>query len=95
MVIYQIYPRSFADSNGDGIGDLNGVTEHLDYLARLGIDVIWLLPYCPLTAQALYKQRREACHLHKRLEHAPLHSYIQICILEYHWSLEEISDGSS
>ncbi|MCI6158273.1 MAG: alpha-amylase family glycosyl hydrolase, partial [Selenomonadaceae bacterium] len=43
-VIYQVYPRSFADSNGDGIGDLNGVTEHLDYLARLGIDVIWLSP---------------------------------------------------
>lgn len=48
------------------------------------------MPYCPLTAQALYKQRREACHPHKRLEHAPLHSYIQICILEYHWSPEEI-----
>ena len=46
--------------------------------------------YCSLTAQALYKQRREACHPHKRLEHAPLHSYIQICILEYHWSPEEI-----
>ncbi len=43
-VIYQIYPRSFADSNGDGIGDLNGVTEHLDYLEKLGIDVIWLSP---------------------------------------------------
>lgn len=43
-VIYQIYPRSFADSNGDGIGDLNGITEHLDYLAELGIDVIWLSP---------------------------------------------------
>ena len=43
-----------------------------------------------MTAQALYKQRREACHPHKRLEHAPLHSYIQICILEYHWSPEEI-----
>ena len=42
--------------------------------------------YCSLTAQALYKQRREACYPHKRLEHAPLHSYIQICILEYHWS---------
>ena len=35
-VIYQIYPRSFADSNGDGIGDLNGITEHLDYLKELG-----------------------------------------------------------
>jgi len=43
-VVYQIYPRSFADSNGDGIGDLNGITEHLPYLAKLGIDVIWLSP---------------------------------------------------
>ena len=43
-VIYQIYPRSFADSNGDGVGDLNGITEHLDYLEELGIDVIWLSP---------------------------------------------------
>ncbi len=43
-VIYQIYPRSFADSNGDGIGDLNGITSHLDYLEKLGIDVIWLSP---------------------------------------------------
>ncbi len=43
-VIYQIYPRSFADSNGDGIGDLNGITEHLPYLEKLGIDVIWLSP---------------------------------------------------
>ncbi len=43
-VVYQIYPRSFADSNGDGIGDLNGITEHLDYLKELGIDVIWLSP---------------------------------------------------
>ena len=39
-VIYQIYPRSFADSNGDGIGDLNGIIAHLDYLQTLGIDVI-------------------------------------------------------
>ena len=43
-VIYQIYPRSFQDSNGDGIGDLNGITERLDYLKKLGIDVIWLSP---------------------------------------------------
>ena len=43
-VIYQIYPRSFQDSNGDGIGDLNGVTKRLDYLKKLGIDVIWLSP---------------------------------------------------
>lgn len=43
-VVYQVYPRSFKDSNGDGIGDLNGVLEKLDYLQRLGIDVIWLCP---------------------------------------------------
>lgn len=43
-VVYQIYPRSFADSNGDGIGDLNGITEHLNYLQDLGVDVIWLSP---------------------------------------------------
>lgn len=43
-VVYQIYPRSFCDSNGDGIGDLNGITDKLDYLKELGIDVIWLSP---------------------------------------------------
>ena len=43
-VIYQIYPRSFMDSNGDGIGDLKGITARLDYLGYLGIDVIWLSP---------------------------------------------------
>ena len=43
-VIYQIYPRSFCDSNGDGIGDLNGIRSKLDYLQKLGINVIWLSP---------------------------------------------------
>jgi oligo-1,6-glucosidase len=43
-VAYQIYPRSFADSDGDGIGDLRGVTSRLDHLARLGVDVLWLSP---------------------------------------------------
>jgi len=46
-VIYEIYPRSFQDSNGDGIGDLNGITEHLDYLKDLGVDAIWLSPVYP------------------------------------------------
>lgn len=45
-VIYQIYPRSFADSNGDGIGDLRGIIAKLDYLENLGIDAIWLSPVC-------------------------------------------------
>jgi alpha-glucosidase len=44
-VIYQIYPRSYADSNGDGIGDLAGVTSKLDYVAQLGVDGIWLSPF--------------------------------------------------
>jgi len=43
-VVYQIYPRSFADSNGDGIGDLRGIIGRLDYLQRLGVDVVWLSP---------------------------------------------------
>jgi alpha-glucosidase len=43
--IYQIYPRSFADSNGDGVGDLPGITARLDYVARLGVDAVWLSPF--------------------------------------------------
>lgn len=46
-VIYQIYPRSFADSNGDGVGDLRGIIDRLDYLVGLGIDAIWLSPIYP------------------------------------------------
>jgi alpha-glucosidase len=45
--IYEIYPRSFQDSNGDGIGDLNGITARLDYLKDLGIDAIWITPFFP------------------------------------------------
>ena len=44
-VIYQIYPRSFQDHNGDGVGDLVGITERLDYVADLGVDAIWLSPF--------------------------------------------------
>ena len=46
-VVYEIYPRSFQDSNGDGIGDLNGITSRLDYLKDLGIDAIWISPMYP------------------------------------------------
>jgi oligo-1,6-glucosidase len=45
-VIYQIYPRSFQDTNGDGVGDIKGITQRLDYLQSLGIDAIWLNPIC-------------------------------------------------
>lgn len=45
-VVYQIYPKSFQDSNGDGVGDLRGIMERLEYLGKLGIDAIWLSPVC-------------------------------------------------
>ena len=47
VVIYQLHVRSFADSNGDGTGDFDGLTSRLDYLVDLGIDAIWLLPFFP------------------------------------------------
>jgi len=46
-VIYQVYPRSFYDSNGDGVGDLPGITSKLDYLSWLGVDAFWLSPIFP------------------------------------------------
>src|SRR5262249_39748420 len=46
-IIYEIYPRSFQDSNGDGVGDINGITSRLHYLKDLGVDAIWISPMYP------------------------------------------------
>jgi alpha-glucosidase len=46
-VVYQVYPRSFADANGDGIGDIRGVTSRVPYLKELGVDAVWLSPFYP------------------------------------------------
>lgn len=57
-VVYQIYPISFYDSNGDGIGDLNGIYEKLDYIKQLGVDVIWL---CPIYKSPLADMGYDMC----------------------------------
>lgn len=46
-VVYQIYPKSFYDSNGDGIGDIKGITQKLGYLAELGVTMLWICPILP------------------------------------------------
>src|SRR5271167_4438947 len=66
-VFYQIYPRSFADSNGDGIGDLDGVTAHLDYLESLGIDAIWLNPINPSPLDDWGYDVSDYCGIHPEL----------------------------
>ena len=54
-VIYQVYPRSFSDSNNDGLGDVRGIINRLDYLKKLGVDAIWMSPHYPsLQADAGY-----------------------------------------
>ena len=50
-VAYQIYPKSFYDSNGDGIGDLQGIIQKLDYLKDLGVDIVWISPFILLPLQ--------------------------------------------
>ena len=66
-VFYQIYPRSFADANGDGIGDLDGIAAHLAYLAALGIDAIWLSPINPSPLKDWGYDVSDYCDVHPDL----------------------------
>ena len=58
-VVYQIYPRSYQDSNNDGIGDLVGITQRLPYIAALGVDAIWLSPFFKSPMNHIPKFRRQ------------------------------------
>ena len=60
-VVYQIYPKSFKDANGDGLGDLAGVIEKLDYLAELGVDYLWLTPFFRMDVSAASAWRTTSC----------------------------------
>ena len=62
-VIYQIYPRSFADTNGDGIGDLKGVERHLDYVADLGVDCVWISPFFTSPMRDFGYDVADYCHV--------------------------------
>src|SRR5665213_271822 len=75
-VIYQIYPRSFHDSNGDGIGDLNGITARLPYLAELGVDAIWISPIyvSPMADFDALLRKAHALELKVLLDFVPNHT---------------------
>ena len=63
-IVYQIYPRSFMDSNGDGIGDLRGIADRLDYLTWLGVDAIWLSPIFPSPMADFGYDVSDYCNVH-------------------------------
>ena len=64
LIAYQIYPKSFMDSNGDGIGDIQGIISKLDYLKDLGIDLIWLCPMYKSPNQDVYKRQHHTIFHH-------------------------------
>ena len=67
--MYQIYPRSFADSNGDGVGDLDGIRAHLDHLSWLGVDAIWLSPFFPSPMKDYGYDVSDYCDVDPALRH--------------------------
>ena len=69
-VIYQVYPRSFQDSNGDGVGDLNGIAQRLEHLARLGVDAVWISPIFPSPMRGLRLRRQRLLRHRSAVRHA-------------------------
>ena len=63
-VIYQVYPRSFQDSNGDGVGDLNGISQRLEHLVALGIDAVWISPIFPSPMRDFGYDVSDYCGIH-------------------------------
>ena len=63
-VIYQVYPRSFQDSNGDGVGDLKGISQRLEHLVRLGIDAVWISPIFPSPMRDFGYDVSDYCAIH-------------------------------
>ena len=69
-IIYQIYPRSFQDTNGDGVGDLHGIRQRLDYLAWLGVDAIWISPIYPSPMKDFGYDVADYCDVDPIVRHA-------------------------
>ena len=69
-IIYQVYPRSFQDSGGDGIGDLNGIRARLDYLRWLGVDAVWISPFYPSPMADFGYDITDYCGIDRTLRHA-------------------------
>ena len=68
-IVYQVYPRSFQDTNGDGVGDLRGIESRLDYLKWLGVEAVWVSPVLPLADEGLRLRRRRLLRHRPALRH--------------------------
>ena len=69
-VVYQVYPRSFLDTHGNGVGDLPGIERRLDYLSWLGIDAVWISPFYPVADGGLRLRRQRLLRRRPAVRHA-------------------------
>ena len=81
-VIYQVYPRSFQDTNGDGIGDLPGIMRRLDHIAGLGVDAVWISPFFQSPQADMVGRTDESVRLH------PLDPFRRGVVADAHLALE-------